>query len=265
MKFLRQYDSVTEDVKEKVLKRLKAEIVAWHRLQHPNVAPLFGIFQSQNMIAMVSPWCSNGTIMEYIERDDVRSDRLELLLQVASGVSYLHDLKPVVIHGDLKGTNVLIDDSGHPLITDFGLSNVLEEISFAESGSRAAKLGTSLLAGSVRWMAPELVLALVQDDGTLPSITTASDVYSFACVCLEVVTGQPPYAHRRNDCAITMDIIRGVKPSTGVSAACKVELLERQRDTFWNILNSCWDAVPAFRPTMTMVKEVLITAAERCT
>lgn len=51
---------------------------------------------------------------------------------------------------------------------------------------RAAQLGTSLLAGSTRWMAPELILSLVEDDGATFPVTRESDVFSFACVCLEV-------------------------------------------------------------------------------
>lgn len=88
--------------------------------------------------------------------------------------------------GHLYQTNILISDVGNALITDFGLSSVLEEFSLTESRLLAAKLGTSVLAGSTRWMAPELILTLVEDDGMVPPITTASDVYSFACVCLEV-------------------------------------------------------------------------------
>lgn len=62
----------------------------------------------------------------------------------------------------------------------------MEEYSLTESRLWTAKLGTSVLAGSTRWMAPELILTIVEDDGMTPLITTASDVYSFACVCLEV-------------------------------------------------------------------------------
>lgn len=45
---------------------------------------------------------------------------------------------------------------------------------------------SSLFAGSMRWMAPELVLALIEDDGRPPSVTKYSDVYAFASVCIEV-------------------------------------------------------------------------------
>ncbi|KIJ67231.1 hypothetical protein HYDPIDRAFT_148722 [Hydnomerulius pinastri MD-312] len=264
LKFLRQYQSVADELREKLLKRLKAEIVAWHRLQHPNIAPLYGVIQSVNTIAMVSPWCNNGTIMQYIQREDVYPDRLALLMEIASGVSYLHNMKPVVVHGDLKGTNILISDTGAALITDFGLSNVVEDLSLTEAGLRAAKLGTSLLAGSTRWMAPELILTLVEDDGMPPLITPESDVYSFACVCLEVATGELPYSHRRNDHAVTIDIMRGVKPSRGSPSISKMGLTAKQEEAFWDILNRCWDTVPMLRPTMTEVREELAAISGCC-
>ncbi|KAF9221082.1 kinase-like protein [Gyrodon lividus] len=264
LKFLRQYQSVADEVREKLLRRLKTEIVAWHRLQHPNIAPLCGVIQAVNSIAMVSPWYNNGTIMEYIQRGDVHADRLALLRQIASGVSYLHNMKPVVVHGDLKGTNILVSDTGHALISDFGLSNVVEELSLTDASLRAAQLGTSLLAGSTRWMAPELILALVEDDGVPPLVTTESDVFSFACVCLEVATDELPYPHRRNDRAVTIDIMRGVKPSRGARSIFKMCLTETQEEAFWDIVNRCWDAIPVLRPTMTEVGETLVAIVGCC-
>ncbi|KAF9242817.1 kinase-like domain-containing protein [Melanogaster broomeanus] len=264
LKFLRQYQNVANAAREKLLKRLKAEIVAWHRLQHPNIAPLYGVMQAVNSIAMVSPWCNNGTIMEYIQREDIRADRLALLMQVASGVSYLHNMKPIVVHGDLKGTNILISDTGDALISDFGLSNVVEELSLTDANLRAAQFGTSLLAGSTRWMAPELILTLVEDDGVPPIITTESDVFSFACVCLEVATGELPYPHRHNDRAVTIDILRGVKPSRGARSISKLCCTETQQEAFWDIVNRCWNTMPILRPTMTEVKETLAAIAGYC-
>ncbi|KAI6008736.1 kinase-like domain-containing protein [Pisolithus orientalis] len=263
LKFLRQCYGVAQDVREKVLRRLKAEVIAWYRLQHPNIAPLYGVIQSANSMAMVSPWCKNGTIMHYLEREDVQPDRLALLLQVASGASYLHNMKPVVVHGDLRGTNILISDAGTAVITDFGLSTVIEELSLMESGLQAAKLRSSGHRGSTRWMAPELFIALVDDE--VPQITTESDVYSFGCVCLEVATGYPPYAHRWNDPAVTVDIMRGVKPSRGAPTTCKIVFTEKQKEEFWEILNQCWDPIPMLRPSMASVREALATMAGYCT
>jgi len=238
LKFLRQI--MAQNIREKLLKRLQAEVIAWHRLCHKNVSQLFGIVQSLNSIAMVSQWCENGTICNYLKYHP-EANRLKLLTQIASGISYLHTVKPTIIHGDLKGGNILVDENGSAIITDFGLSKVLGDMT--DSANMA---GTSLFAGSTRWMAPELIAALVED--FRPTITTFSDVYAFASICLEIASGQLPYPHRSNDHAVTLDIIRGVKPLR--TATCLLKLSSEAEEAFWNMLDQCWSTDPAVRPSM---------------
>ncbi|KAG6919677.1 hypothetical protein DXG01_002620 [Tephrocybe rancida] len=228
---------MVKNVKENLMKRLQSEVEAWHRLCHRNISQLCGVVQFQNSIGMVSPW-------------------LGLLTQIASGVAYLHSATPVVVHGDLKGGNILIDEHGCPIITDFGLSKVKEDL------SDSIQIASSFFAGSTRWMAPELIRALIEDDGPAPPITRESDVYAFG----SVVTGGLPYPHRMNDHAVTVDILRGVKPSRG--SHCIIRL--KDEDAFWKTLDNCWNEAPYLRPTMkdlraqkyldSSIMEALVTA-----
>ncbi|KAF9005051.1 kinase-like domain-containing protein [Cyathus striatus] len=244
LKFLRQV--MVKNVKEKLMKRLQAEVLAWHHLCHRNISQLYGIIQSSNSFGMVSPWCDNGTICHYLKANP-SANRLKLLIQVASGIAYLHAFKPIVIHGDLKGGNILIDDKGFAIITDFGLSKVIEEM------SDCMHVGSSFFAGSMRWMAPEIVQLLVEDSDHAPPITTYSDVYAFASVCLEIVTGQLPYPHRTNDCAVMVDIMRGVKPCRG--ASCHIQV--KNEEAFWAKLDECWTDAYTLRPTMAQMLQFL--------
>ncbi|KAI5117036.1 hypothetical protein M0805_004743 [Coniferiporia weirii] len=262
-------------VQERLLKRLKKEVQAWYRLEHPHVARLHGIMQLPNTLAMVSPWCENGTVVRYLRETNPGADRVQLLYEIASGVLYLHSCDPVVVHGDLKGCNILIDAAGHAVITDFGLAKVKEEVSDAAG----AQLPTSFFAGSTRWMAPELLLAQVEDDRR-PPISTFSDVYAFASVCLEVLTGQLPYANRRNDHGVTLDIMNGVKPTSGlqgrgvsvsvgfgvgvgVGAGAGVDGAAADPDPdprteeLWGLMDCCWDQIPRARPGMGTMCECL--------
>lgn len=251
IKVLRQI--MVKNVKEKLMKRLQAEVVAWHKLCHRNVSQLIGVVQFDDSIGMVSPWCDNGTISHYLKNHS-QANRMSLIIQIASGIVYLHAFEPVIIHGDLKGGNILIDEHGRPIITDFGLSQVIEDM------SDTINIGSSFFAGSTRWMAPELVLALVEDDGRAPPITTFSDVYAFASVCLEIATGQLPYPHRTNDHAVTVDIMRGVKPSRG--AQCLIQL--KNEDAFWTTLDHCWSQACYLRPSMPELLQLLESMAFHC-
>ncbi|KAH8094475.1 kinase-like domain-containing protein [Cristinia sonorae] len=260
MKVLRQF--MIDNVKEKVLKRLKDEVMTWHRLRHPHIAPLYGIVQLPHHLAMVSPWCNNGTVVSYLRDKNPDADRISLMMQIASGVAYLHNFKPVVIHGDLKGNNILIDDKGNALITDFGVSNVIEDFSSSSSsGSGASTLAASFFGGATRWMAPELVLALVEDEdgGKTPELTKPSDVYAFASVCLEIMTGQLPYPTRTNAHAVTIDKMRGVKPSSGVQRSGQDSGVQGE---IWKMMDRCWDEW-FVRPNMSEVRDFFEGLAKR--
>ena len=124
---------------------------------------------------------------------------------MASGVAYLHNCVPVVVHGDLKGVrflplffrrtfpelgiqcNILINSDERAVITDFGLAKVKEELS--DATDRPA----SSFAGSTRWMAPELLMGQLGEEQKVP-VTTYSDTYAFASVCLEVARGPTCYS-----------------------------------------------------------------------
>jgi serine/threonine protein kinase len=79
------------------------------------------------------------------------------------------------VHGDLRGANILVSDAENACLTDFGLT-VLSDASTSESRPSA---------GCARWMAPELLNPLNWGVQNRPR-TPASDIYAFACVCLEV-------------------------------------------------------------------------------
>lgn len=81
-----------------------------------------------------------------------------------------------IVHGDLKGANILVNEQGEAALADFGLSSV---IAFAGEATTSTFNG-----GSVRWMAPELLFTSPHD-GTQK--TRASDTYSYGSVILEVV------------------------------------------------------------------------------
>ncbi|KAK2464977.1 hypothetical protein APHAL10511_003053 [Amanita phalloides] len=246
VKFLRKV--MFREPREQLVKHLQAECVAWHRLCHRHVNQLYGLIQTPHSIGMVSQWCENGTITEYIAEHAV--DKIKLLIQVASGMAYLHSCQPVVVHGDLKGANILIDEYGCVMISDFGLSKVMEGVD---------KRLRSSFAGSMRWMAPELIFALVDDEVESVQVSTHSDVYAFGAVCLEVVTGQLPFPHRMNDEAVLVDMLRGARPRRGELRG--MDVLDEEK--LWRTLERCWTDEQAERPGMAELVVFLRSVANR--
>ena len=160
----------------------------------PEFQPYFGycrILEVSPALALVSPFCGNGTIIEYLQkRPDLNRFHLVItiappdlsepfifrqLQQVASGLKYLHDHD--VVHADLSGNNVLIDDEGNARLSDFGRARLLDAEGFI----------TSLFAGSVDFVAPEL-FTQVETEGRADNsdFSTRSDVYAFAMLTFQV-------------------------------------------------------------------------------
>ncbi len=112
------------------------------------------------------------------------------------------------------------------------------------------RTGQSFFAGSIRWMAPELIPMLTGDNSSDAFVTTHSDVFAFAAVCLEVVTGQLPYHRYSNDLAVLVAVVRGARPCRG---ALK-DIYIKDEDAFWALLDHCWSEVPKDRPC---IQEIL--------
>ncbi|KAG8725550.1 hypothetical protein FRC09_011277 [Ceratobasidium sp. 395] len=123
------------------------EIHTWSKLDHRYVSKLLGLAQFRGQIAMISPWAEHGALPGFLTRQP-RQNRPQLCAQIADGLAFLHENK--IVHGDLKGANVLISESYEPLLIDFG-NAVLHDRSLQFTYT-TAKSNFSL-----RWTAPELL------------------------------------------------------------------------------------------------------------
>jgi len=225
-------------------KRLNREVYVWHRLDHPNIAKMFGTsYHMSGRPAMILEWYRNGNAVEYLENHP-DADRKLLVRDIARGLNYLHHtLDPPIVHGDLKGNNVLITDSCHAVLTDFGLSQVIEDL-IGPSGNT-----TSTCQGTVRWMAPELILD--DENNKMLQLTFGSDVWSFGCTAYELLTGKLPYHDRPRDFSVIRDIMRGCKPG---EPDASLDYAPGPQDKIWNLLDHCWSLSADARPQMMEVE-----------
>ncbi|KDQ16351.1 hypothetical protein BOTBODRAFT_75512, partial [Botryobasidium botryosum FD-172 SS1] len=160
------------------------EVAVWGRLNHPNILPFLGTCTLRDKSYVVSPWMENGHALEFVEKHP-EANCLKLVTQVAAGLEYLHTFQPVVIHGDIKGSNVFISKSGNACIADFGLSELQDE------GRAGQNYSTPwLVAGHPRWQAPEILQAQTNEEARR---TTTTDVLAFGRVMLELFTRKAPF------------------------------------------------------------------------
>ncbi|KAF9017925.1 kinase-like protein, partial [Hymenopellis radicata] len=95
------------------------EALILHHLSHPNILAFRGVIYEPYRLYIVSDWLENGDINQYISSHPEASIK-ELLEGVADGLDFMHS--NAIVHGDLKGANILVDADGRPRISDFGLS-----------------------------------------------------------------------------------------------------------------------------------------------
>ncbi|KAK7457133.1 hypothetical protein VKT23_010433 [Stygiomarasmius scandens] len=225
----------------KARKRLNREVYVWHRLEHPNIVTFLGTsYHMSGRPSLVLPWFRNGCAPEYLRRNP-DADRLKLILDISHGLQYLHSdtTKPPIVHGDLKGNNILITDDGRATLSDFGLAKVIEEICSPQPPEYIATLSDTGV-GPIRWQAPELL----KDDTSHPQMP--GDIWSFGCTNYELLTGNIPYHFRARDPSVIQDIRDGIPPP-GVeenSNNCGDEGI-------WDLMNDCWIARPEDRIKIT--------------
>ncbi|KAG8941690.1 hypothetical protein FRC03_004195 [Tulasnella sp. 419] len=182
VKVLRSIRIRPDCLPEEVLKkRLMREMKVWSQLNHGNIVPFLGYAFSGTFPCMIAPWYENGSLPDYISRYP-NLDKTQMVLESLLGLVHLHSHEPPIVHGDIKASNILVDDEGHARITDFGLSRIIEE------GHTGWTTSTGV-SGTHRWMAPELMLT----ERSKP--TTAADVYSMTLLALEIYTGKVPFPH----------------------------------------------------------------------
>jgi serine/threonine protein kinase len=241
--------------------RLNREAWAWHDLAHPNVLPFYGISNDaggkNTSPALISPLCTKGHVLDYLKKNpDV--DRLKLVVGVAKGLRYLHASN--IVHGDLKGTNILVGDDCEPLLCDFGRSRIIGNRGF-----------TTRVLGVLAYQAPELIHVMEEaatdaetdeevpvDDSPIDKeifsdkLTTKTDVYAYAMVALEIFTGKAPYYY------IVNDFLRAKRIAEGEAPQRRRYNSQSLTDARWALLAECWVKDATARPEVDLILPRLV-------
>ncbi|KAL3512751.1 hypothetical protein ACH5RR_025468 [Cinchona calisaya] len=234
------------------LKEFMAEISSMGRLQHKNLVPMRGWCRKRNQLMLVYDYMPNGSLNKWIfdkpEKLMGWEGRRRVLADVAEGLNYLHHgWEQLVIHRDIKSSNVLLDNEMRGRLGDFGLAKLY---------THGEVPNTTRVVGTFGYLAPEVA--------TMASPSAASDVYSFGVVVLEVACGRKPIdtSVETEDEEVLLDWLRK-KYAEGklVEAAdkrIKGEFEVEEMEAVLKLGLTCCHPDPLRRPTIREVVAVLL-------
>ena len=175
------------------MRRFVQEAKAAAALNHPNIATIHEIGESDSVNYIAMEFIDGVTLREKIHQEHIELPKLLRFLQhVAEGLAKAHGAG--IVHRDLKPDNIMITRDGHAKILDFGLAKLIEQRSIP--AGKSSEVATALMPqhsipgaimGTVGYMSPE------QAQGKTKEIDQRSDIFSFGCILFEAATGKKPF------------------------------------------------------------------------
>ncbi|KAF8599961.1 kinase-like protein [Ceratobasidium sp. AG-I] len=213
-----------------------AQLRKWVPLNHPNIVRVFHHERGDDLSLRVE-LCENGCVRDYLKAFTSNIDKEKIILDVLSGLAYLHGQDPPLIHGNLNAGKIFVHEDGTTKIGEFGLATLCDPFS--------TLLPSISFVGDSRWMSPELIDVDI-DEPTVP--TTRSDIWAIGCTLFEIVTEDLPYAQYKHDIQVQRQVLSGRQPGeydVRFEGVISVPL--------WPIVESCWKLLPNDRPSASVL------------
>uniref|UniRef100_A0A2N9IQ15 non-specific serine/threonine protein kinase n=1 Tax=Fagus sylvatica TaxID=28930 RepID=A0A2N9IQ15_FAGSY len=232
------------------MKEFVAEIISMGRLRHRNLVQLLGYCRRKGELLLVYDYMPNGSLDTFLYGNENTNlnwlQRFRILKGVASGLLYLHEeWEQVVLHRDVKSSNVLLDADLNGRLGDFGLARLCNHDTNPQ---------TTIVAGTVGYLAPELTRT--------GRATTCTDVFSFGAFMLEVACGRRPIEpHGLPEEVILVDWVFGCWRTGAILDASDPRLegnyVVEEMELVLKLGLLCSHSTPAARPSMRQVMQFL--------
>src|SRR5256885_1474373 len=206
------------------MERFVREAKAAAALNHPNIATIHEIGESDGVNFIAMEFIDGQTMREKIHRERAELRKLLRFLQhTAEGLAKAHAAG--IVHRDLKPDNIMINRDGHAKLLDFGLAKLIEQQPI--SGADSSEVATAVMPqhstpgaimGTVGYMSPE------QAQGKTNAIDQRSDIFSFGCILFEAATGQKPFAGDSVVKSLHMVIYESAPPIADLNPSAPAEL-----------------------------------------
>ncbi len=165
------------EVVERMLKRFEREAKALAKLNHPNIVSIYDYGEYEESPYLVMPFIPGKTLKHMLTGQPIPwQQAVHLVLPIARALFYAHS--EGIIHRDVKPANILITQSGEPMLSDFGVAKILD---IEESNTLT---GTNVGVGTPEYMAPEQ---------WMNKVVPQTDIYALGVVLYEMLTGRKPY------------------------------------------------------------------------
>ncbi|XP_018564588.1 serine/threonine-protein kinase tousled-like 2 isoform X6 [Anoplophora glabripennis] len=190
-----------EDKKANYIKHALREYNIHKALDHPRVVKLYDVFEiDANSFCTVLEYCDGHDLDFYLKQHKTIPEReaRSIIMQVVSALKYLNEIKPPVIHYDLKPGNILLTEGnvcGEIKITDFGLSKVMDEENYNPDHGMDL---TSQGAGTYWYLPPECFVVGKHP----PKISSKVDVWSVGVIFYQCLYGKKPFGHNQSQATI---------------------------------------------------------------
>ncbi|KAF1820894.1 Pkinase-domain-containing protein [Dissoconium aciculare CBS 342.82] len=180
--------------KNNMIEALKHEISLLRDMKHPNIVQYLGSNSDETHLNIFLEYVAGGSVATMLVNYGSLPEPLiaNFVRQILEGLNYLHSKD--IIHRDIKGANILVDNKGTVKISDFGISKRVEASTLLNSANTTAAAPAPKssranprvsLQGSVFWMAPEVVRQT--------AYTKKADIWSLGCLIVEMFTGSHPH------------------------------------------------------------------------
>jgi serine/threonine protein kinase len=232
------------------MKEFVAEIISMGRLRHRNLVPLLGYCRRKGELLLVYDYMSNGSLDKFLYGNENTNlnwlQRFRILKGVASALLYLHEeWEQVVLHRDVKASNVLLDVELNGRLGDFGLAKLYDH---------GTNPQTTHVVGTVGYLAPEFTRA--------GKATTCTDVFAFGAFMMEVACGRRPVElQRQNQEVILIDWVFECWRKGAIIDASDPRLegnyVVEEMELVLKLGLLCSHSMPAARPSMRQVMQFL--------
>jgi len=225
-----------QELSDDMVEQFKSEVHVMSKLRHPNCVLLLGACVKSPHLAIVTPNYRKGSLRRVLCKSPINiawHRRVQMALDVALGMAYLHDKK--IVHRDLKSPNLMVEKNWAVRVGDFGQTKV--------KSHTQAKFST--MQGTFAWMAPEVLRNEPYDE--------KADVFSFGVILWEIVKREDPWRTVSPYAVVGLVGFQGKRleiPSVD-------EIDFPYYAEYRKLMEQCFDENPAKRPTFAEMVPIL--------